>query len=177
MIPRGGGPGVSVGHTCIYLPSEDDGKGKVLIIGGANPNGSFSESHVINLGKDKMSHQHNIMSGTCLFIVFHIISMFYFISMSQLVILPITSICSDIFFDWQFHVCPSHPIRQSRVGHSWMGGSGGAVWTLQLCPWELSTEPVGVRRGTAEWQPQLCPEPTTHRYGDLCSVILIHGCS
>lgn len=49
MIPRGGGPGVSVGHTCIYLPSEDDGKGKVLIIGGANPNGSFSESHVINL--------------------------------------------------------------------------------------------------------------------------------
>ncbi|XP_070990286.1 rab9 effector protein with kelch motifs isoform X4 [Oncorhynchus clarkii lewisi] len=49
MIPRGGGPGVSVGHTCIYIPSEDDGKGKIQIIGGANPNGSFSESHVINL--------------------------------------------------------------------------------------------------------------------------------
>ncbi|XP_010876089.1 rab9 effector protein with kelch motifs [Esox lucius] len=49
LIPRGGGPGVSVGHTCTYVPCEDGGKGKVLIVGGANPNGSFSESHVINL--------------------------------------------------------------------------------------------------------------------------------
>ncbi|KAJ7987294.1 hypothetical protein DPEC_G00337240 [Dallia pectoralis] len=49
LIPRGGGPGVSVGHTCTYIPSEDGGKGKVLILGGANPNGSYSESHVINL--------------------------------------------------------------------------------------------------------------------------------
>ncbi|KAM4634806.1 rab9 effector protein with kelch motifs [Polymixia lowei] len=49
LIPTGGGPGVSVGHTCTYAPSGDEGKGKILIVGGANPNGSFSQSHVINL--------------------------------------------------------------------------------------------------------------------------------
>nr|ACO09334.1 Tip elongation aberrant protein 1 [Osmerus mordax] len=49
LIPRGGGPGVSVGHTCMFIPSEGEGKGSVLIVGGANPNGSFSESHVLNL--------------------------------------------------------------------------------------------------------------------------------
>lgn len=52
MVPRGGGPGVSVGHTCAYVPAKDSGKGKILIVGGANPNGSFSESHVLDLGKD-----------------------------------------------------------------------------------------------------------------------------
>ncbi|CAB1318533.1 unnamed protein product, partial [Coregonus sp. 'balchen'] len=31
------------------IPNPNGGKGKVLIVGGANPNGSFSESHVINL--------------------------------------------------------------------------------------------------------------------------------
>ncbi|XP_030640729.1 rab9 effector protein with kelch motifs [Chanos chanos] len=49
LVPRGEGPGVSVGHTCTYLPSAEGGKGRILIVGGANPNGSFSESHVINL--------------------------------------------------------------------------------------------------------------------------------
>lgn len=51
LRPRGSAPGVSVGHTCIFTPSEDGGKGRLLIIGGANPSGSFSDSHIINLGK------------------------------------------------------------------------------------------------------------------------------
>ncbi|XP_071371752.1 rab9 effector protein with kelch motifs isoform X2 [Centroberyx affinis] len=49
LIPRGSGPGVSVGHNCTYTPSGDGGKGQILIVGGANPSGSFSESHIINL--------------------------------------------------------------------------------------------------------------------------------
>lgn len=49
LIPRGGGPSISVGHTCTFIPSEEGRKGTVLIVGGAQPNGSFSESHVINL--------------------------------------------------------------------------------------------------------------------------------
>lgn len=52
MIPRGSGPGVSVGHTCTFSPSSDGGKGRILIVGGANPRGSFSHSHIINLGTD-----------------------------------------------------------------------------------------------------------------------------
>ncbi|KAG7280096.1 hypothetical protein CRUP_003723 [Coryphaenoides rupestris] len=52
VMPTGGGPGVTVGHTCTYLPSAEDGcKGKILIVGGADPNGSFSASHVINLDR------------------------------------------------------------------------------------------------------------------------------
>ncbi|KAG5834693.1 hypothetical protein ANANG_G00264280 [Anguilla anguilla] len=51
VVPRGGGPGVSVGHTCTYVSGKDAGKGKILIVGGANPNGSFSESHVLNLDR------------------------------------------------------------------------------------------------------------------------------
>ncbi|MGH0149853.1 UNVERIFIED_CONTAM: hypothetical protein FKN15_015942 [Acipenser sinensis] len=51
LVPRGESPGVRVGHTCTYLPSAADnqGKGKILIVGGANPNGSFSDSHIIDL--------------------------------------------------------------------------------------------------------------------------------
>ncbi|KAM3874501.1 rab9 effector protein with kelch motifs [Diretmus argenteus] len=49
LIPRGSGPGVSVGHTSTYIPSGDGGKGQIIIVGGANPSGSFSQSHVINL--------------------------------------------------------------------------------------------------------------------------------
>ncbi|XP_070706182.1 rab9 effector protein with kelch motifs isoform X3 [Pempheris klunzingeri] len=49
LIPRGSAPGVSVGHTCTFLPSGDGGKGKILIMGGANPSGSFSHSLIINL--------------------------------------------------------------------------------------------------------------------------------
>ncbi|TKS84407.1 Rab9 effector protein with kelch motifs [Collichthys lucidus] len=49
LIPRGSAPGVSVGHTCSFIPSGDGGKGRILIIGGANPSGSFTQSHTINL--------------------------------------------------------------------------------------------------------------------------------
>lgn len=49
LIPNGSPPGVSVGHTCMFVLPEDGGKGRILIVGGANPSGSFSESHVINL--------------------------------------------------------------------------------------------------------------------------------
>ncbi|XP_017263047.1 rab9 effector protein with kelch motifs [Kryptolebias marmoratus] len=49
LIPRGSTPSVSVGHTCMFIPSEDGGKGRILIVGGANPSGSFSDSCVINL--------------------------------------------------------------------------------------------------------------------------------
>ncbi|TMS08706.1 Rab9 effector protein with kelch motifs [Larimichthys crocea] len=49
LIPRGSAPGVSVGHTCSFIPSADGGKGRILIIGGANPSGSFIQSHTINL--------------------------------------------------------------------------------------------------------------------------------
>lgn len=51
LIPSGSTPGVSVGHTCTFVPSEDGGKGRIAIVGGANPSGSFSESYAINLGK------------------------------------------------------------------------------------------------------------------------------
>ncbi|KAI7813434.1 rab9 effector protein with kelch motifs, partial [Triplophysa rosa] len=49
LVPTGAGPGVSVGHTCTFLPSKDGGKGHIVLVGGANPNGSFSESYIINL--------------------------------------------------------------------------------------------------------------------------------
>nr|XP_046230818.1 rab9 effector protein with kelch motifs [Scatophagus argus]XP_046230819.1 rab9 effector protein with kelch motifs [Scatophagus argus]XP_046230820.1 rab9 effector protein with kelch motifs [Scatophagus argus] len=49
LIPRGSAPGVSVGHTCTFVPSGDGGKGRILIVGGANPSGSFSHSYTINL--------------------------------------------------------------------------------------------------------------------------------
>ncbi|KAI4904798.1 hypothetical protein NFI96_020599 [Prochilodus magdalenae] len=48
LVPRGAGPGVSVGHTCTYISSRE-GKGRIVIVGGANPNGSFSDSYIINL--------------------------------------------------------------------------------------------------------------------------------
>ncbi|XP_061911264.1 rab9 effector protein with kelch motifs [Entelurus aequoreus] len=49
LIPGGGSPGVSVGHTCTFCPCEDGSNGKVLIVGGANPCGSFSRTHAINM--------------------------------------------------------------------------------------------------------------------------------
>uniref|UniRef100_A0A1A8NPC0 Rab9 effector protein with kelch motifs n=1 Tax=Nothobranchius pienaari TaxID=704102 RepID=A0A1A8NPC0_9TELE len=49
LVPRGSAPGVSVGHTCMFIPSEDGGKGRILIIGGADPRGSFSNVHIINM--------------------------------------------------------------------------------------------------------------------------------
>lgn len=49
FAPRGNGPGVSVGHTCTYLACDNGEKGNILIVGGANPNGSFSHTYMINL--------------------------------------------------------------------------------------------------------------------------------
>lgn len=49
VVPTGAGPAVSVGHTCTFLPSSDAGKGRIVIVGGANPEGSFSDSYMINL--------------------------------------------------------------------------------------------------------------------------------
>lgn len=49
LMPRGSAPGVSVGHTCTYLVSDNEEKGKILIVGGANPSGSFSYTYMINL--------------------------------------------------------------------------------------------------------------------------------
>lgn len=49
LIPRGDAPGVSVGHTCTFIPSADGGKGRVCIVGGANPSGTLSDSHIIDL--------------------------------------------------------------------------------------------------------------------------------
>lgn len=43
---------MSVGHTCTFTPSVDGGKGRIIIVGGANPTGSFTHSHTINLGKE-----------------------------------------------------------------------------------------------------------------------------
>ncbi|XP_069097844.1 rab9 effector protein with kelch motifs isoform X1 [Pleurodeles waltl] len=50
LIPRGQCPSARVGHNCLYLPpAEDSRKGKVVIVGGANPNGSFSDAYIIDL--------------------------------------------------------------------------------------------------------------------------------
>ncbi|XP_053722782.1 rab9 effector protein with kelch motifs isoform X2 [Synchiropus splendidus] len=49
LVPAGSAPGVSVGHTCSFVPSTDEGNGRIIIIGGADPSGSFSHSHVIDL--------------------------------------------------------------------------------------------------------------------------------
>ncbi|XP_034048937.1 rab9 effector protein with kelch motifs [Thalassophryne amazonica] len=53
LAPSGSVPGVSVGHTCIFIPSESGGKGRILIVGGANPSGTFSHSHIINLDNNR----------------------------------------------------------------------------------------------------------------------------
>lgn len=52
VVATGAAPGVSVGHTCTFLPSSDGGKGRIVVVGGANPNGSFSDSYMINLGNN-----------------------------------------------------------------------------------------------------------------------------
>ncbi|XP_076867555.1 rab9 effector protein with kelch motifs isoform X3 [Brachyhypopomus gauderio] len=49
VVPRGSGPGVTVGHTCTYVPSCGGRRGRVVVVGGADPNGSFSDSYLINL--------------------------------------------------------------------------------------------------------------------------------
>ncbi|XP_072488015.1 rab9 effector protein with kelch motifs isoform X2 [Notamacropus eugenii] len=50
LAPPGHGPCARVGHNCLYLPpGQDTDQGKVFIVGGANPNGSFSDVYCINL--------------------------------------------------------------------------------------------------------------------------------
>ena len=48
LSPEGEGPCIRVGHTCTYFA-----KGQqrlVLVIGGANPDRSFADVHILNLG-------------------------------------------------------------------------------------------------------------------------------
>ncbi|KAH0615484.1 hypothetical protein JD844_004788 [Phrynosoma platyrhinos] len=51
FTPFGESPCARVGHASFYLPSlePDSRKGNVVIVGGANPNGSFSDSYIISL--------------------------------------------------------------------------------------------------------------------------------
>uniref|UniRef100_A0A8D2DRF5 Rab9 effector protein with kelch motifs n=1 Tax=Sciurus vulgaris TaxID=55149 RepID=A0A8D2DRF5_SCIVU len=50
LTPPGDNPCARVGHSCSYLPPVGDAKrGKVVIVGGANPNRSFSDVHTMNL--------------------------------------------------------------------------------------------------------------------------------
>ena len=52
MTPVGDSPCARVGHSCSYLPPVGDAeRGKVFIVGGADPNRSFSDVHTIDLGK------------------------------------------------------------------------------------------------------------------------------
>ncbi|XP_047380216.1 rab9 effector protein with kelch motifs isoform X1 [Sciurus carolinensis] len=51
LTPPGDNPCARVGHSCSYLPPVGNAKrGKVVIVGGANPNRSFSDVHTMNLG-------------------------------------------------------------------------------------------------------------------------------
>nr|XP_008271528.1 rab9 effector protein with kelch motifs isoform X1 [Oryctolagus cuniculus]XP_008271529.1 rab9 effector protein with kelch motifs isoform X1 [Oryctolagus cuniculus]XP_008271530.1 rab9 effector protein with kelch motifs isoform X1 [Oryctolagus cuniculus]XP_051693093.1 rab9 effector protein with kelch motifs isoform X1 [Oryctolagus cuniculus] len=51
LTPHGESPCARVGHSCSYLPPVGDAKrGKVFIVGGANPNRSFSDVHTMDLG-------------------------------------------------------------------------------------------------------------------------------
>ncbi|XP_027631403.1 rab9 effector protein with kelch motifs isoform X3 [Tupaia chinensis] len=56
----GDSPCARVGHSCSYLPPLGDAKrGKVFIVGGADPNGSFSDVHTLDLG----THQWDSATG------------------------------------------------------------------------------------------------------------------
>ena len=56
LSPGGEGPSVRVGHTCTYQGWKSEGtqsenpEGRVLIIGGANPDGPFDEVYILDLG-------------------------------------------------------------------------------------------------------------------------------
>ncbi|XP_008823030.1 rab9 effector protein with kelch motifs isoform X2 [Nannospalax galili] len=51
LTAPGDRPCPRVGHSCSYLPPVGDAKrGKVFIVGGANPNQSFSDVHIMDLG-------------------------------------------------------------------------------------------------------------------------------
>ncbi|XP_044161131.1 rab9 effector protein with kelch motifs isoform X1 [Bufo gargarizans] len=50
LAPSGEAPSPRVGHTCLYVPASDaQGKGKVVIVGGADPGCCYSDAHIINL--------------------------------------------------------------------------------------------------------------------------------
>ncbi|XP_015422582.1 PREDICTED: rab9 effector protein with kelch motifs isoform X7 [Myotis davidii] len=50
LTPAGDSPCARVGHSCLYLPPVGDAKrGKVFIVGGADPNRSFSDVHTMDL--------------------------------------------------------------------------------------------------------------------------------
>ncbi|KAM8944578.1 rab9 effector protein with kelch motifs isoform 3-T3 [Lycaon pictus] len=51
LTPPGHSPCARVGHSCSYLPPVGDAKrGKVFIVGGADPNRSFSDVYTMDLG-------------------------------------------------------------------------------------------------------------------------------
>ncbi|XP_042819252.1 rab9 effector protein with kelch motifs isoform X2 [Panthera tigris] len=51
LTPTGDSPCARVGHSCSYLPPVGDAKrGKVFIVGGADPSRSFSDVHTMDLG-------------------------------------------------------------------------------------------------------------------------------
>uniref|UniRef100_A0A673TG85 Rab9 effector protein with kelch motifs n=1 Tax=Suricata suricatta TaxID=37032 RepID=A0A673TG85_SURSU len=51
LTPPGDSPCARVGHSCSYLPPVGDAKrGKVFIVGGADPYRSFSDVHTMDLG-------------------------------------------------------------------------------------------------------------------------------
>uniref|UniRef100_A0ABI7ZX08 Rab9 effector protein with kelch motifs n=1 Tax=Felis catus TaxID=9685 RepID=A0ABI7ZX08_FELCA len=51
LTPPGDSPCARVGHSCSYLPPVGDAKrGKVFIVGGADPSRSFSDVHTMDLG-------------------------------------------------------------------------------------------------------------------------------
>ncbi|XP_018426496.1 PREDICTED: rab9 effector protein with kelch motifs [Nanorana parkeri] len=50
FVPGGTAPSPRVGQTCMYLPAyQEGGKGRIVIIGGADPGCCFSDAHIINL--------------------------------------------------------------------------------------------------------------------------------
>ena len=53
LSPEGEGPCIRVGHTCTYFAEgqERNQQRRVMVIGGANPDGSFADVHVLSLGQ------------------------------------------------------------------------------------------------------------------------------
>ena len=49
LSARGDCPNLRVGHTCNYVPGPDGYGGKIYVVGGANPDGSFGETYVLDL--------------------------------------------------------------------------------------------------------------------------------
>ena len=48
ISPEGDGPCIRVGHTCTFYTAGESRR--VLVIGGANPDGSFADVYVLDLG-------------------------------------------------------------------------------------------------------------------------------